>query len=143
MSRPNTFAANLGAMYGSKSHPLGGDYRFGLLGPEPRPRPQVRFGARPALPRKIKMGVSAMHIKELPLNLTADFTMPNDNSSYISLGSEYWFQDMIALRLGYAGSNDQGKGLRVGMGLKLREFLFDYAYGASAISARRTGSSFP
>jgi hypothetical protein len=71
-----------------------------------------------------------MHIKEWPLNLTADFTMPNDNSDYISFGGEYWFRDLIALRLGYAGSNDEGKGLRVGMGIKLRQFLFDYAYGS-------------
>ena len=76
------------------------------------------------------MGASVMHIKELPLNLTADFTMPNDNSDYISIGSEYWFHEIIALRLGFTDSNDQGKGLRVGMGLKLREFLFDYAYGS-------------
>jgi len=123
-----TFAANLGSMYGLSSHPLGADYRLGLsvlnLGPG------LKFeSARDPLPRKIKMGVAVMHVKELPLNLTADFTMPNDNSDYISLGSEYWFHDIIALRLGYAGSNDEGKGLRMGMGLKLREFLFDYAYG--------------
>src|SRR5207244_1583449 len=67
--------------------------------------------------------------KELPLNLTADFTIPNDNSKYVAFGSEYWFRELIALRLGYIGSNDEGKGLRLGVGLKLRQFLFDYAYG--------------
>jgi type IX secretion system protein PorV len=124
----NTFAANLGTMYGLASHPLAGDYRLGFsvlnLGPG------LKFDSeRDPLPRKIQFGAEAMHIKEWPLNLTADVTIPNDNSTYIGLGSEYWFKEIIALRLGYAGSNDEGKGLRLGLGLKLREFLFDYAYG--------------
>ncbi len=123
-----TFAANLGAMYGLESHLWDGEYRLGFsvlnLGPG------LKFiSERDPLPRKIKMGAAAMHVKELPLNLTADLTIPNDNSTYVGFGSEYWFKEIIALRLGYAGSNDEGKGLRLGVGLKLREFLFDYAYG--------------
>ncbi len=123
-----TFAANLGALYGLASHPLAGDYRLGMsvtnLGPG------LKFeSVRDPLPRKIHFGGEAMHVKELPLNLTLDVTVPNDNSTYVGIGSEYWFKEIIALRLGYAGSNDEGKGLRLGVGLKLREFLFDYAYG--------------
>ena len=60
-----------------------------------------------------------------------DVTKPNDNSTYIALGSEYWFKELLALRLGYVDSNDVGKGVRLGVGLKLRQFLLDYAYGAS------------
>lgn len=124
-----TFAANLGADYEAAAHPAQGTYRFGAsvlnLGPG------LKFvSERDPLPRKIKFGAAAEHIKEWPLNLTADLTVPNDNSTYISIGSEYWFHELIALRLGYAGSNDEGKGLRLGLGLKLREFLFDYAYGS-------------
>ena len=123
-----TFAANIGAMYGLESHPFGGDYRLGVsvtnLGPG------LKFiSDREPLPRKINFGAAAMHVKELPLNLTMDVTQPNDNSAYVGIGSEYWFKEIIALRLGYAGSNDVGRGLRLGIGLKLREFLFDYAYG--------------
>ena len=70
-----------------------------------------------------------MGIKQLPLNLTADVGVPNDNSPYLSFGSEYWFREVVALRLGYAGSNDQGKGLRLGFGVKYSGLLFDYAYG--------------
>jgi hypothetical protein len=125
----NTFAGNIGAIYGLPSQLWGGDYRLGFsvlnLGPG------LKFESeRDPLPRKIKMGASAMHIEQLPLNLTADFTMPNDNSDYVSLGAEYWFREVVALRMGYAGSNDQGKGLRLGLGLKLRNILFDYAYGS-------------
>lgn len=123
-----TFAANLGALYGLASHPLAGDYRLGVsvtnLGPG------LKFDSeRAPLPRKINFGAAAMHMKELPLNLTMDVTVPNDNSTYVGIGSEYWFKEIIALRLGYAGSNNEGRGLRLGVGLKLREFLFDYAYG--------------
>lgn len=123
-----TVAANFGAIYLADHHPLQADYRFGFsvlnVGPG------LKFvSERDPLPRKIKVGVAALHVKELPLNLTGDLTIPNDNDTYIGIGSEYWFKDLIALRLGYAGSNDEGKGLRTGVGMKLRDFLFDYAYG--------------
>jgi hypothetical protein len=124
-----TFDANLGSQYALASHPFKTDYRVGFAVLNLGPGLKYVSDSAP-LPRKISLGAAAMHVEELPLNLTADFTMPNDNSSYIALGSEYWFHDIVALRLGYSGSNDQGKGLRVGMGLKLREFLFDYAYGS-------------
>jgi len=77
---------------------------------------------------KIKIGGAVSNLKKLPLNLTADVTVPNDNSAYVSLGSEYWFKDLIAIRLGYAGSKDESKGVRVGVGLKYSSLLFDYAY---------------
>jgi hypothetical protein len=124
-----TFAANVGAMYGLESHPLEGDYRLGLSALNLGPGLKYVTDSAP-LPRKIAMGAEAMHVGDIPLNLTADFTMPNDNSNYISVGSEYWFKEIVAFRLGYTDSNDVGRGLRLGMGLKLREFLFDYAYGS-------------
>jgi hypothetical protein len=107
---------------------LAGNYRLGMsvtnLGPG------LKFiDERDPLPRKINFGAEASNIKELPLNLTMDVTKPNDNSTYIGIGSEYWFKEIVALRLGYAGANNEGRGLRLGLGLKLREFLFDYAYG--------------
>lgn len=123
-----TVAFNAGAIYSAMSHPLRGDYRFGMsllnVGPG------LKFvSERDPLPRKLKLGAAAIHVKEWPVTFTADLTIPNDNSAYIGLGSEYWFKELIALRLGYAGSNDEGRGVRLGLGLKLREFLFDYAYG--------------
>jgi len=123
----NTFAMNAGALYTLDAHPWSGDYHLGLavqnLGPG------LKFvSERDPLPRKIKIGAAAEGIKTLPLNLTADVTVPNDNDAYVSLGSEYWFKEIIALRLGYAGSNDEGRGLRVGFGLKYSGMLLDYAY---------------
>src|SRR4029077_10255083 len=109
-------------------HPFGANYNLGLsvqnLGPG------LKFVSdRDPLPRKINFGIAALGIKEKPINMTADVTVPNDNNTYVSLGSEYWFHEIIALRLGYAGANNEGKGLRVGLGLKYANFLFDYAYG--------------
>jgi len=123
-----TFAFNLGALYDLPITWFSTKYRAGLsiqnLGPG------LKFvSERDPLPRKIKMGLAAISVKEWPLNLTFDVTMPNDNDTYIGIGSEYWFKQLIALRLGYAGSNDEGQGLRLGVGLKLRGILFDYAYG--------------
>src|SRR5262249_54746455 len=112
-----TFAGNLGALYHMPVHPWGGNYSLGAsvlhLGPG------LKFiSERDPLPRKIKFGAAASQIRNKPLNLTFDITQPNDNSLYVGLGSEYWFKDLLALRLGYAGSNDEGRGLRVGFGFK-------------------------
>lgn len=124
-----TFAFNAGAIYDLPFNFFSTQYRAGLsvqnLGPG------LKFvSERDPLPRKIKMGLAAVSVHQWPLNLTFDVTMPNDNDTYIGIGSEYWFKQLIALRLGYAGSNDEGQGLRLGVGLKLRGIIFDYAYGS-------------
>ena len=124
----NTFAVNGGALYQLSAHPLGANYNVGMsvqnLGPG------LKFvSERDPLPEKVNVGIAALGIKEKPINVTADVSVPNDNSPYVDLGSEYWFHEIIALRLGYAGANDVGKGLRVGLGIKYSSFLFDYAYG--------------
>jgi hypothetical protein len=75
------------------------------------------------------LGASATGIKELPLVMSMDMTMPNDNDFYLALGTEYTIKKMLALRMGYIGSNDEGKGLRMGVGLMWQNFSFDYAYG--------------
>ncbi len=124
----NTFAANLGAIYAFSKHFLDADYRVGAtvenLGPG------LKFVSESgALPRRITLGAAIMYVKQKPLNLTMDIGFPSDNSDYVSFGGEYWFKDLLALRFGYAGTNNEGKGLRMGVGLKFRGLLFDYAYG--------------
>jgi len=123
-----TMAANVGGIYDFTQHPLDAEYKVGMsvlnLGPG------LKFVSdRAPLPQKIKFGGSVEHIKSWPLNLSLDVTKPNDNSTYVAMGSEYWFKEILALRLGYTGSNDLGSGLRMGVGVKLRQFLLDYAYG--------------
>lgn len=123
----STFAMNAGALYEFAARPFGAAYRLGFsalnLGPG------LKFvSERDPLPRKYNVGVSAQHIKEIPLNLTADFSIPNDNKKSFKMGAEYWMKELFALRLGYAGSTDDGSGLRFGFGIKLRELLLDYAF---------------
>lgn len=126
----NTFAVNGGAIYALPFHPLQTNYRIGAsvlnLGPG------LKFvSERDPLPEQAKFGVAAMGIEQWPLTLTMDLGVPNDNVPYVSFGSEYWFREVVALRLGYSGSNDEEKGLRVGVGIKLRGLLFDYSYGSA------------
>ncbi len=123
-----TVAGNVGALYTLPKHYLSGNYTLGLsvlnLGPG------LKFvDERDPLPRKIKMGAAASRLYGKPVTLTGDITMPNDNSTFVSLGSEYWFKEVLALRLGYAGSNDEGRGIRLGFGINWHDFSFDYAYG--------------
>ena len=125
----STFAGNFGAIYEAGSHPLSANYRFGVSAQNIGPG--LKFvSERDPLPQRYKVGASIEHLKDWPLNLTFDVTKPNDNDTYVAMGSEYWFAHMVALRLGYIGSNDEGKGLRLGLGLKLQQILFDYAYGS-------------
>lgn len=124
-----TFAANLGALYTLPWNVWKTTYRTAFavqnLGQG------LKFvSERSPLPRKVRFGLAAEKVHEWPLNVSFDVVMPNDNDTYIGIGSEYWFRQILALRLGYAGSNDEGQGLRLGVGLKLRSILFDYAYGS-------------
>jgi hypothetical protein len=124
-----TLAANVGAIYKLPVRFLDADYRLGVsainLGPG------LRFiSEREPLPRQIKGGLAVSNIGRLPLVLTADFTSPNDNLDYVSFGSEYVIKNIVALRLGYSGANDLGKGLRVGGGIRWKGIGFDYAFGS-------------
>ena len=94
----NTIDFNLGAIYRLDYHPWGGNYNVGTslqnLGPG------LKFvDERDSLPTRFKFGGAATQIKELPMNLTFDVTVPNDNVTYIDFGGEYWFKQMLALRL--------------------------------------------
>jgi hypothetical protein len=123
----NTFAANVGALYLLPTQLWHARYRLGLAAQNLGPG--LKFiNERDPLPRRYKLGLAAEGLWQLPLNLTTDLTLPNDNDLFVSVGSEYWFRDLLALRLGYAGSNDEGRGLRLGFGLKYASLLFDYAY---------------
>ncbi|NIO19084.1 PorV/PorQ family protein [bacterium] len=84
-----------------------------------------------ALPLNIKLGFS-YKIRQSFL-LAIDLNQPVDNYLNIGLGSEYWFKNIFALRLGYkyqSGANDLGSlsGLRAGCGFRWRDYGIDYAF---------------
>ncbi|MEK7813145.1 MAG: PorV/PorQ family protein [Candidatus Desantisbacteria bacterium] len=82
-----------------------------------------------SLPLSVKTGVSYKLLK-LPLLLSSDLTMPNDNKAYLNLGAEYSVKEVFSLRCGYkSGPEDEGKGITLGAGTKyLDVYSFDYAY---------------
>jgi len=133
MNRRNTFAANLGAMYGLASAPAGTpiiDLVF---------RASIWSGLSTVsdrdLARKIQAGGLRHALEGWPLNLTADFTMPKRQFRLHYPSARILFRELIALAPRYAGSNDTGRA-QVGMGLKLREFASTMPTDLSAISAR-------
>jgi len=61
------------------------------------------------------------------LLIVADAAHPRSYPEYISLGGEYLFMDMLALRAGYVSGQDE-YGLSMGFGIQQFGFSFDYAY---------------
>ncbi len=45
----------------------------------------------------------------------------------LSVGGEYWYQDLLALRLGYK-AGDTNQDITCGFGLRYKTFQFDYAF---------------
>ncbi len=124
----STVAMNAGTKYELPYHQWDGNYTvaFSML----HLGPGLKFiDDRSPLPRKFKLGAAATNIKEKPVAFTFDINIPNDNSVYVAMGAEYTFKKILALRMGYIGSNDEGRGLRMGIGINWKDYTFDYAYG--------------
>jgi hypothetical protein len=99
------------------------------------------------LSRRLKAGAA----RGIPLALQAgdtwqaalDVDWPLADAQYVSvnLGTEYWFQNLLALRAGYKAKNqaDLGgvAGLTAGLGVKYAAFSLNYAlvsYGALGLT---------
>ena len=61
------------------------------------------------------------------LILAADLRLPNDSDAKTHLGVELWPHEMVALRGGVKSGYDEEAGA-FGVGIKYREYQFDYAY---------------
>ena len=65
------------------------------------------------------------------LTLSVDALHPSDYTERLNVGTEYWIQNILALRAGYKFNYDE-EGLTIGGGLKLHTssfgLLIDYAY---------------
>lgn len=90
-----------------------------------------------ALPMMFRFGVAMDVVKSRFMRLSAavDAVQPNDNTEYLNLGTEFAYDEMFMLRLGYRQlfmNNSEG-GLTFGGGLKYRlndnfGVVFNYAY---------------
>ncbi len=84
-----------------------------------------------ALPVLMRAGVShhPAHFP-IPLMLSVDFTVPNDNDPYVTLGAELKLGGGLYLRPGYSlrQEGDEALGLAGGGGFEMRNLRVDYAY---------------
>jgi len=93
------------------------------------------------LPLTFKIGV-AMNVMDLlgeyenPLLIAIDALHPRDYTERIHVGTEYWFKDMFALRVGYKFNYDV-ESFTAGLGFKYaiagKNLKLDYSYGALGV----------
>jgi long-subunit fatty acid transport protein len=128
------FAADLGAIYKTPLPGLQAGLVFQNLGPK------FGFGEAFLLPIDAKIGVSYTGVKNLMLNL--DYIQPIETRGIIAVGMEYWYKDLLVLRMGYQyqGAIDPNDlydyvaspgvlaGFVAGAGIKLDMYEVDYAY---------------
>ncbi len=79
-------------------------------------------------PTEARIGVAAVQMANRKLNMSMDYSKVRDNKGSIYAGTEYWLIPMFALRAGYAGNHTESNGIRLGMGIRIRDLSFDYAY---------------
>lgn len=88
------------------------------------------------LPLYIRAGV-AHSLRELPLIVSLDGVLPNDNDPYVSAGIEFYKLQPLYLRVGYStfgqnyktGSDTDGLGgTAFGFGLDWKTYQFSYAF---------------
>ena len=91
-------------------------------------------GDKDALPTQIKAGV--MHrLAHMPLTVVVDFTLPNDNDPYFSVGGEFAIGENLYLRPGYSSllrdSGDSSRnGISAGAGFVWQKIRIDYAFSS-------------
>ena len=68
--------------------------------------------------------------RDEPLILALDVNFPTDNNVLVCLGAEYNLKDVFFCRIGYnsRSETDAGGNLGAGLGLRLKNMDFDYAY---------------
>lgn len=128
------FAADLGGIYKLPVNGLQMGINIQNLGPK------FGFGEAFLLPITLRMGASYTGVRNLMINL--DYIQPIETYGAIALGIEYWYRDLIVLRMGYQyqGMFDLNHyyeniagpsilaGFVIGAGLKIDIYSIDYAY---------------
>jgi hypothetical protein len=123
----NGYAADLGGIWTFQREVYGGTMRVGAT------LRNVGSGLkfidqRDPFPRQWRLGVAAVQMLDRRLNASFDFGQEREIKPAMYTGFEYWVIPMVALRAGYAGTHQEGSGLRAGLGLRIHDFSFDYAY---------------
>jgi len=83
------------------------------------------------LPQNLKLGMSYKLLTSNPHSLILGFDIDKPTTSdanvTVSLGTEYWFRGLIALRLGYLDKEGNVKGMTQGIGIRYRDYGLDFA----------------
>ena len=82
------------------------------------------------LPTRITGGLSSGFNRgtSLKLNWAFDVGKYLDSGSFVRLGGEATFSDMLSLRGGYRKNSENSSGITAGIGIRLNRYTFDYAY---------------
>jgi len=129
-----SFAADIGVIY---KFPVKG-LKLGVL--LQNLGPKFGFGEAFFLPIAFKIGVSYEGIRNMLLTL--DYIQPIETYGIIALGFEYWYREIVVLRVGYQyqgmfdvnrwyenyGGPEILAGFVMGAGLKIDIYEIDYAY---------------
>ena len=84
-----------------------------------------------SLPQNLKLGISYKILGSNPHGLIFAFDIDkptaSDSNIGLSIGTEYWFRGLIALRLGYLNKEGNVKGMTQGIGISYRGYQLDFA----------------
>ncbi|MFP4466382.1 MAG: PorV/PorQ family protein [Candidatus Goldiibacteriota bacterium] len=141
------FAADIGAIYKLPIEGLQAGMSVQNLGPK------FGFGEAFLLPVILRAGLSYTGIRNFMLNL--EYAQPIETNGIIAAGMEYWYRDLLVLRMGYQyqGMFDKNRyyenyagpsimaGFVIGAGIKIDIYEIDYAYRQLGVlgSAHRAG----
>jgi len=83
------------------------------------------------LPQNLKLGISYRLLNDSSHRLIfgVDLNKPtfSDSSLFFNLGTEYWYRDLLALRLGYLNQGGNVEGFTQGIGIRYRGYEIDFA----------------
>ena len=81
-------------------------------------------------PTEYRMGAALLQLYHQKLNLALDYGIARGYDGVFYAGSEFWLSKFLALRAGYTGADTESNGLRAGIGLRVKDLSFDYAYAS-------------
>ena len=123
----NDFAADLGVQAIVPKPVLGGTLRFGAVAQNLGPGMKFISQSDP-LPRTFRFGMAAVQMMDRRLNISLDYAKPDFVNGYVAGGAELWVARFLALRAGYTTNHSEGLGVRAGIGIRVKDVSFDYAY---------------
>jgi tetratricopeptide (TPR) repeat protein len=80
------------------------------------------------LPQTSRIGLGRETVfHQSPWIVAADYNFSPDHASYWTLGQEFWFKRILALRAGYRFGQDEGSGIRMGVGIGIKSVQISYS----------------